>query len=74
MNNGEYQGEKLIVLGPSPAKISKISNNYRYRLAVKCKNSKTIRKMFNEILKRISKMKEYKDISVSLDLNPYDLI
>ncbi len=74
LNNGEYQGEKLIVLGPSPAKISKISNNYRYRLAVKCKNSKTIRKMFNEILKRISKIKEYKDISVSLDLNPYDLI
>lgn len=74
LNNGDYKGEKLIVLGPSPAKISKISNNYRYRLAVKCKNSKTIRKMFNEILKRISKMKEYKDISVSLDLNPYDLI
>ncbi len=30
LNNGEYQGEKLIVLGPKPAKISKISNNYRY--------------------------------------------
>lgn len=74
LNNNDYKGEKLIVLGPSPAKISKISNNYRYRLAVKCKNSKTIRRMFNEILKRISKIKEYKDISVSLDLNPYDLI
>ena len=74
LNNGDYKNEKLIVLGPSPAKISKISNNYRYRLAVKCKNSKTVRRMFNEILKRISKIKEYKDISVSLDLNPYDLI
>lgn len=74
MNNSDYKGEKIIVLGPSPAKISKISNNYRYRLAVKCKNSKNIRKMFNEILKRISKIKDYKDISVSLDLNPYDLI
>ena len=74
LNSGDYKSEKLIVLGPSPAKISKISNNYRYRLAVKCKNSKTVRKMFNEILKRISKIKEYKDISVSLDLNPYDLI
>ncbi len=73
LNSNEYKGEKLIVLGPSPAKISKISNNYRYRLAVKCKNSKTIRRMFNEILKRLSKIKEYKDISVGLDLNPYDL-
>lgn len=74
LNSGEYKSEKLIVLGPSPAKISKISNNYRYRLAVKCRNSKNIRRMFNEILKRLSKIKEYKDVSVALDLNPYDLV
>lgn len=65
--------EKLIVLGPSPAKISKLNNNYRYRLSVKCKNSKNIRLLFSNILKRLYKIKEYKDISVSIDLNPYDL-
>ncbi|MGN1123535.1 MAG: primosomal protein N', partial [Eubacterium sp.] len=69
----EKNKEKLIVLGPSPAKISKLNNNYRYRISVKCRNSKNIRMMFNEILKRLYKIKEYKDISVSLDLNPYDL-
>lgn len=69
----EKNNEKIIVLGPSPAKISKLNNNYRYRLSVKCKNSKNIRLMFNEILKRIYKMKEYKEISVALALNPYDL-
>lgn len=74
LNSGDYKNEKLIVLGPSPAKISKINNNYRYRLAVKCRNSKSVRRMFNEILKRLSKIKEYKDVSVSLDLNPYDLV
>lgn len=74
LNGSEYKNEKLIVLGPSPAKISKINNNYRYRLAVKCKNSKNICRMFNEILKRLNKIKDYKDISVSLDLNPYDLV
>lgn len=65
--------QKLIVLGPSPAKIYKLNSQYRYRLCVKCRNSKNVRMMFNEILKRISKMKEYKDISVSADVNPYDL-
>lgn len=65
--------QKLIVLGPSPAKLYKLNNQYRYRLSVKCRNSKNVRMMFNEILKRISKIKEYKEISVSLDLNPYDL-
>ncbi|MCC8074305.1 MAG: primosomal protein N' [Clostridiales bacterium] len=66
-------GEKIIVLGPSPAKISKLNKNYRYRLSVKCKNSKNIRHIFNEILKRISKMSKYRDVDVSVDINPYDL-
>ena len=65
--------QKIIVLGPSTSKIAKLNNCYRYRLSVKCKNSKNIRNMFNVIQKNISKIKEYKDVSVSLDLNPYDL-
>lgn len=65
--------EKLIVLGPSPAKISKLNNQYRYRLSVKCKNSKNIRQLLSNILKKVYKIKEYKEVSISVDLNPYDL-
>lgn len=64
---------KCIVLGPSPAKISKISNNYRYRLAIKCKNSKKIRNMLSKILKNLYNIKEYRDICVTIDLNPNEL-
>ncbi|MCM1114744.1 MAG: primosomal protein N' [Clostridium sp.] len=64
---------KLIVLGPSPAKISKLNNQYRYRLSIKCKNSKSVRNLLNKILEKLSKMKEYKDILISVDLNPFDL-
>ena len=64
---------KLIVLGPSPAKIYKLNSQYRYRLSIKCRNSKNIRMMFNEISKRLSKIKAYKDVAVSMDFNPYDL-
>ena len=70
--NEKYK-HKIIVLGPSVEKIAKLNNTYRYRLSVKCKNSKNIRNMFNDIQKNISKIKEYKDISVSLDINPCDL-
>lgn len=65
--------EKLIVLGPGPAKLSKLNNQYRYRLSVKCKNSKNIRELINEIINGIRKIKEFKDISITVDLNPYDL-
>ncbi len=64
---------KLIVLGPSPAKISKINSEYRYRLSVKCRFSKKIYLLFTQILKRISKNRDYKDVTVSADLNPYNL-
>lgn len=73
LNKTEYSNEKLIVLGPSPSKISKINKHYRYGLTVKCKNSRSVRRMLNEILKKIDKMKEYKGVAVSADLNPYEL-
>ena len=70
--NKEYK-EKIIVLGPTQAKISKINNNYRYRLAVKCRNNSNIRSMITEILKSVSKNKEYKEVSISIDINPNEL-
>lgn len=73
LNGDKYKDIKLVALGPTPAKISKINNSYRYRLALKCKNNASLRAMITEILKAISKMKEYKDISVSADLNPSDI-
>lgn len=73
LNRTDYKNVKLIVLGPSPSKISKLKNNYRYGLTLKCKNSKSVRKMLNDILKNIGKIKEYKSVSVSVDLNPYEL-
>ena len=73
LNRTDYKNEKLIVLGPSPSKISKLKNNYRYGLTLKCKNSKSVRKMLNDILKHIGKINEYKSVSVSVDLNPYEL-
>ena len=69
----EKYNEKIIVLGPTQAKIAKINNSYRYRLAVKCKNSAKIRSMISEILKNVSKIKEYKKVSISIDTNPNEI-
>ena len=73
LNSKEYKDVKLVVLGPSQAKISKINNNYRYRIAIKCKNSINVRNMITEILKRISKINKYKEVSMSVDLNPGEI-
>lgn len=72
-NSNEYKDIKIVVLGPTAAKISKINNSYRYRLAVKCKNSQRIRQMITKILKDVNKDKVYSKISISISLNPPDI-
>lgn len=73
LNTNKFSDVKLVVLGPTAAKISKINNNYRYRIALKCKNSIKVRSMITEILKIMSTIKEYKDVSISIDMNPNEI-
>ncbi|WP_178667758.1 primosomal protein N' [uncultured Eubacterium sp.] len=73
LNSNDYADIKLVVLGPTPAKISKINNTYRYRLAIKCKNSQRVRQMLINILKDVNKNKIYSSVRISISLNPPDI-
>lgn len=66
----DYPLEKVVVLGPVPPKISKINNNYRERLIIKCKNSVRFRKLISECLKEYSTNKKYNKITAFADINP----
>lgn len=72
-NQNEYSELKFVVLGPTQAKISKINNSFRYRIALKCKNSSKIRKMITNIIKDINKMSVYSDVSIGASINPSDI-
>lgn len=72
-NKDEFKDLKIIVLGPTQAKISKINNTYRYRLAIKCKNNSNIRQMITKILKDIHKDKVYSKVNIGVSLNPSDI-
>lgn len=73
-NQSAYREQKLIVLGPAPAKVVKANNKYRYRLIIKCKNSHRFREMIREILCKISSDKEMKNTTVFADINPVDIM
>lgn len=73
IHSKSYIDQKLKVLGPTQAKISKINNNFRYRLAIKCKNNAKIRELLATVYKQVKKDKRYKDVSVSICLNPTDV-
>ena len=73
-NIGEYSDLKIMILGPAPAKLAKANNKYRYRLIIKCKNTKRLREMISATLIDISKQKECKNITVYADINPVDIM
>lgn len=70
----EYNDLKVITLGPSPCNIPKISNKYRFRLIIKCKNSKRFRELILKILKETGNTAKFKNISVFADINPENII
>lgn len=61
---------KVIILGPAPAAIPKVSNRYRYRMIIKCKNNSEFRKM----LRNAIDIKRRNDVSIAVDVNPETVI
>jgi len=72
--NENYKNQKLIILGPMAARVSKISNKFRYRIILKCKNSKEFRQMIGECLTEFSSFKYLGDTSVYVDINPENIL
>jgi primosomal protein N' (replication factor Y) len=65
----EFGELPLRILGPSPASVAKISNKYRYKIIIKCRNNKEFRKLLSEVLLDFSSNKEYKNVSAYVDMN-----
>ncbi|MBQ4349426.1 MAG: primosomal protein N' [Clostridia bacterium] len=72
--DNSYNEQKIIVLGPMPPRLSKINNKFRYRLIIKCKNSKRFRSMMSELLVAFGKNKAFSDVTAVIDINPESLI
>ncbi len=70
----KFSNEKIIVLGPMPPRLSKINNKFRYRIIIKCKNTRLFRKMISELLVEYGKSKKYNSVTVTADINPVSLI
>lgn len=64
-----YSDIPLRVLGPSPASIAKVSNKYRFKLIVKCRNNRRFRKLLSETLLEYNSIKENKNTTAYIDMN-----
>lgn len=69
-----YPEQKIIVLGPMPPRLSKVNSKYRFRLIIKCKNSKRFRSLISELLISFGKNKKFAAVTATADINPENLI
>ena len=74
INDKKAKPIKMIVLGPVTARVAKVSNRYRYRIIIKCRNTLEFRNMISDILCEFDKAKQYADVSISADINPDSII
>ncbi|MBQ5782160.1 MAG: primosomal protein N' [Oscillospiraceae bacterium] len=63
------QGMPLVVLGPAPFSVSMVSGIYRYRLTIKCKNTKKFRDFLRQAIDVYLKDTDNKS-AIYVNLNP----
>lgn len=59
----------LRILGPSPANVVKVSNKFRYKLIIKCKNNRDFRTLLSAVMIEFAKNKEFGRVSTYADMN-----
>ena len=62
--------QRVQILGPIPAALSKINNKFRWRILIKCIESDKLNTYFADARDKISKNVNYKDITIAIDKNP----
>lgn len=70
----DYSGLVLRILGPSPARIFKANNKFRYKIIVKFKDEKTFDRLVNDALFRLDECKKNSGISTFVDVNPESIL
>ena len=70
----QYPDLPMRVLNPSPALVGRVSTKYRYKLLIKCRNSKKMRELISRLLVWFPVQKEHSGVSVFSDMNPESIL
>ena len=65
----DYPKLPLRILGPSPATVVKVSNKFRYKLIIKCKNNRSFRELLSTVLVSFGNNREFAKVTAFADMN-----
>jgi len=66
--------EEIILLGPTAAALAKLKGKYRYQILLKSLSSGTLRSFVGEGLEAFRKVEPIKDVKISTDVDPVNLL
>ena len=66
----EYPSLPMRVLQPTPAAVVKVSGKYRYKILIKCRNSRELRELLSRLLTAFPQEHHFAGVSVFADMNP----
>ena len=72
--NLKLSDDELRVYRPNYAPLAKIKNKFRFRILIKGKNADTISHILESLYVNYNKNYKVKDISLSIDINPVNLL
>ena len=67
-----YKDEHCTVLGPAPCVVPKINYNFRYRLSLRCRMTKSLRLLLAHLLRQFFLDRENRDVTAYIDVNGFD--
>jgi len=74
LSSGTLEKEGVEVLGPARSPLSKIKNKYRWRIVIKCKDTDKILEIFENISSKFDKKNKTDNVTVSMDINPVNML
>ena len=71
---GDFSDVRMIVLPVMPPRIGKIGDRFRFRIIIKCKNNRRFRALISELLTEFGRLPQMRDVSLTADINPENLM
>ena len=65
----QYAKLPIRILGPSPALVVKVSNKFRYKLIIKCRNTHQFRQLLSSVLVAFGNNREFAKVTAYADMN-----
>ena len=72
LDTADFQAETCTVLGPAPCPVPKINYNFRHRLTLRCRMTKSLRQLLAHLLRQFSTDRENRGVTVFIDVNGFD--